>query len=176
MARTREKKTQTKDLAMAALFAALTFVATVALVIPSPSGGYLNLGDTVVLLGAYLLGPVYGAAAGGLGAALADLMAGYAMYVPATLLIKGGMGLLAGLLYRSLGKRTGALTAAGLAAEALMVGGYWLYDGFLLGSLAGAAAGVPGNLMQGVLGIAASTALTVSLKKIGYVRQKFPKL
>lgn len=58
---------QTRMLVMTALFAALGYVATRVLQVPSPSGGYLNLGDAVVLLGAYLLGPVYGAAAGGLG-------------------------------------------------------------------------------------------------------------
>ena len=52
----------------AALFAALSCAATLAIRIPSPTGGYMNLGDTVVLLGAYLLGGGFGAAAGGSGA------------------------------------------------------------------------------------------------------------
>lgn len=65
-----------KMMVMTALFIALGYVATSLLVIPIPGGGYLNLGDTIVLLGAYLLGPVYGAVAGGLGPALADLLAG----------------------------------------------------------------------------------------------------
>ena len=50
---------QTRMLVMAGLFAALGCVATMVLQVPSPTGGYMNLGDTVVLLGAYLLGPVY---------------------------------------------------------------------------------------------------------------------
>lgn len=57
----------------------------------------------MVLLGAYLLGPAYGAVAGGAGPALADLLSGYAMYVPGTLVIKALMGLTAALLYRALG-------------------------------------------------------------------------
>ena len=56
---------QTRALVMTGLFAALGCVATLVLQIPSPTGGYLNLGDTVVILGAYLLGPALGAAAGG---------------------------------------------------------------------------------------------------------------
>ena len=54
-----------RAMVMTALFAALGYVATRILQIPTPSGGYVNLGDTVVILGAYLLGPVYGAVAGG---------------------------------------------------------------------------------------------------------------
>ena len=53
-------------LVLAALFAALTYVATNIIHVPIPAtDGYINLGDCVVLLGAFLLGPVYGAAAGG---------------------------------------------------------------------------------------------------------------
>ena len=61
---------RTRILVMTALLAALSCVATLVIRIPSPTGGYMNLGDTVVLLGAYLLGGAYGAAAGGIGPAL----------------------------------------------------------------------------------------------------------
>lgn len=79
---------RTRLLAMTALFAALGCVATTVIKVPSPTGGYMNLGDTAVLLGAYFLGPAYGALAGGIGPALADLLGGYPMYVPGTLLSK----------------------------------------------------------------------------------------
>ena len=85
---------RTRMLVQAGALAALGCAATMVLRIPSPTGGYLNLGDAVVLLGAYLLGPAWGALAGGIGPALADLLAGYAAYVPATLVIKvGGSGI-----------------------------------------------------------------------------------
>ena len=167
---------QTKYLSMTALLSALCCVATLVLVIPSPTGGYMNLGDTIVLLGAYLLGPVYGAAAAGFGAALADLVAGYAVYAPATFVIKDTMALLAGGLYSLLGRKNAALPVCGAAAEFIMVAGYWLYDGLLLGSLAGSAVGIPSNVVQGVFGVAASTLLALALKKIPYVREQFPRL
>ena len=78
---------RTRAMVMTALLAALSCAATMAIRIPSPTGGYMNLGDTVVLLGAYLLGGAYGAAAGAIGPALADLFSGYMTYVPATLVI-----------------------------------------------------------------------------------------
>lgn len=174
-----------KPLVMTGLLAAMACVATMVLVVPSPTGGYMNLGDTIVLLGAYLLGPVYGAIAGGVGSALADLLAGYAIYVPATLVIKALMGLAAGLLYKALrSKGTPGLLVCGVAAEAIMVVGYWLFDAILATaggqsfgvSLAGTAVGIPSNLVQAAFGLAASTLLALALRKSAYVRREFPHL
>ena len=90
-------------LVLAALFAALTCVATMLIHIPMPAtNGYINLGDGMVLLGAFLLGPAYGFAAGGLGSMLADLLLGYASYAPGTFIIKGLTALVAALILRAL--------------------------------------------------------------------------
>jgi len=168
---------RTRMLVMTALFTALGYVATRVLMVPSPTGGYMNLGDAVVLLGAFLLGPLWGAVAGGLGPALADLLAGYAAWVPGTLVIKAAMSLLAGGLYQMLGRRVWALPVCGVLAEAIMVVGYWLYDGlFIVGSLMGAAAGIPGNLVQGGFGLAVSTLLALALRKNSFARREFPNL
>lgn len=165
------------------LFAALSCAATMALQIPSPTGGYMNLGDTAVLLGAYLLGPVCGAVAGGVGSALADLLSGYPVYVPATLIIKAVMAVIAAGLFRVLGRKGILLCAA--AAEIPMVAGYWLFDALLTSlssggafslCLAGSAAGIPSNLVQAAFGIAASTLLTLALSRSAYVRREFPRL
>ena len=170
---------------MTALFAALGCVATTVIKVPSPTGGYMNLGDTAVLLGAYFLGPAYGALAGGIGPALADLLGGYPMYVPGTLLIKAVMAVTAGLLYRLLRRRgLPGVIACGAAGEVPMVLGYWLYDALLVSAgggafgsaLAGAAAGIPSNLAQAAFGAAASTLLLAALRRSGYVRRAFPNL
>lgn len=176
-------RTAPRMLALTGLFAALGCVGTMVLQVPSPTGGYMNLGDAVVILGAWLLGPAYGAAAGGVGPAMADLLSGYAVYVPATLVIKAVMALLAAWVYRMLGKR--GLLLSALAAEVPMVLGYWLFDGALaalsgggaLGlCLLGSAAGVPSNLVQAAFGAAASTLLALALRRSGYVRKQFPNL
>ena len=165
-----------RALALASLLAALTCVATLAIRIPSPTGGYMNLGDTVVLLSGYLLGAWPGAAAGAIGAALADLAGGYPVYIPATLVIKGLMPPLAVAIYHAGRKKPAALCAAGLAAGLLMVLGYWLYDSLLMRSLAGAMAGIPSNLAQCALCAAASTVLTAALARVRQIREWFPKL
>ena len=176
---------KTRLLVTGALFAALGCVSTTVIKVPSPTGGYMNLGDTAVLLGAYFLGPAYGALAGGTGPALADLLGGYPMYVPGTLVIKAVTAVTAGLLYRLLRRRgTPGVIACGAAGEAVMVLGYWLYDALLVSSggtafktaLAGAAAGIPSNLAQAGFGAAASTLLLAALRRSGYVRREFPNL
>ena len=158
-----------RAIAVTGILAALTCAATMVVRVPSPSGGYMNLGDTLVLLSAWLLGPWYGAAAAGIGSALADLI-GYPLYAPATLVIKGGMAIIAGLLLR---RGKGRLLPT-LPAEALMVVGYWLFDGFLSGSVLGAAAGIPSNLVQAVFGIAAFWLLSAALGRSSAVQKEFP--
>jgi uncharacterized membrane protein len=169
-------KTNIRHLVLSSVLASLTCAATLVVTIPSPTGGYMNLGDTIVLLSAYLLGPWWGAAAAGIGSGLADLMAGYAFYAPATILIKTLMAVAAALLYRALGRRPWAVILCGIAAEAIMALGYWGYDALLMHSLTGAAAGLPSNLIQGLFGLAASSALALSMKASPSVRGKFPSL
>ena len=73
-----------RKLVLSALMAALVYVATSIIQIPSPVNGYVNLGDCFVLLSGWLLGPWYGAAAAGIGSMLVDLLSGYGHYVPGT--------------------------------------------------------------------------------------------
>ena len=86
----------------AALFAALTCVMTMIVKIPVPAtGGYVNLGDCVVLLAGWVLGPMYGGAAAGLGSMLADLVSGYPLYAPGTFVIKACMAVCAWAVFRA---------------------------------------------------------------------------
>ena len=59
-----------RKLVLSALMAALVYVATSIIQIPSPVNGYVNLGDCFVLLSGWLLGPWYGAAAAGIGSSM----------------------------------------------------------------------------------------------------------
>ena len=148
-----------KKLVLAALMAALTYVATSIVQIPSPMQGYVNLGDCIVLLSGWILGPWWGAAAGGIGSMLADLLLGYGHYAPGTLIIKGAMALVAALVFKAFRKNTAGALIGGVAAEVVMVAGYFGYAALLLGKGIGAAASVPGNLVQGAVGLVAGFLL-----------------
>ncbi len=151
-----------RRLTLTGVLTALTTVATLLIHIPTPTKGYINLGDTVVNLCAWILGPAWGAAAAGIGSALADLLAGYAVYAPATLIIKALMALAAFYVFTLLSRKHGSFPArlfAAVAAEAVMILGYAVFEGFLYGSFAMAVASVSGNLVQGLFGAAASVTL-----------------
>lgn len=156
---------------MCAMFAALACVATLVIQIPSPMNGYVNLGDCIVLLGAFLLGPVYGAAAGAVGSALADLISGYAHYVPGTFVIKGVMALVAGIIFIKMKNKNVSSVLGAIAAEVIMVLGYFAYAGMLLGKGLATAASIPGNLVQGLIGIIVSVVVYMILDKSGALKR-----
>ena len=112
-----------RKLVLSALMAALVYVATSIIQIPSPVNGYVNLGDCFVLLSGWLLGPWYGAAAAGIGSMLVDLLSGYGHYVPGTLIIKGVDALAAALIFRAMGRSKTALLVSGTVGEIIMVVG-----------------------------------------------------
>lgn len=163
-----------KKLILAALFAALSCVATMSIRIPTPgTGGYIHPGDAIVILSGVILGPVWGFLAGGIGSALSDLIGGYFVYVPITFVIKGLVALAAGLLYQKIGKtqksRYAAVVLGGVADIILVAGGYFVCEYFIYG--AGAAASIPSNIIQGVGGLVISCILYPILISIPNVRQ-----
>ena len=164
-----------RKLVFAALFAALSCVATMVIRIPTPIGGYIHAGDAVVLLSAFLLGPWWGAAAAGLGSGLADLIAGYGLYVPGTFAIKFIVALLAGFLLgcRFVESPLARAIIAGVIGEIIMVLGYLAYEALVLGYGAAAVGGVPMNCIQGAFGVIAGAALYVALSKTKFFEALF---
>ena len=88
-----------RKLVLSAMFAALCCVATMIIQFPTVAG-YTNIGEGMCLLSGLVLGPWYGMAAAGIGSGLADLLAGYGIYVPATLVIKALVALTAAQCFR----------------------------------------------------------------------------
>ncbi len=154
----------TTSSAMAAIICAVTMAVS----IPLPTYGYANLGDCFVLVCGILLGPVWGAAAAGIGSALADLLLGYGIYAPATLVIKSLMALVAYFLYTAITKGSRlnhiALIPSAISAEALMVAGYFTFESIIYG-FEGALPNILGNSVQGaVCAICAVFVLSVLIR------------
>ena len=119
---------KTLRLAFCGLFAALTVIATL---ISINVGGqaYLNCGDAVIHVCAYVVGGLPAALAAAVGSCLADLILGSALYAPATFVIKGLMALTGALLFKTFnGKKN---IAAILIAGLIMPIGYLVYELFL---------------------------------------------
>ena len=160
-----------------AVFIALTCVLTMAVRIPSPTKGYLNFGDCAVLFSGFLLGPVWGAVAGGVGSALADLLTGYPVYIPGTLIIKALMALvvsaLPGLISGHEKKRPRiGFALSAVIAELLMTAGYYVYEAVFIGiGFTAAFAGVLGNIVQGAVGVLGAYFLIEALSRTDFFRR-----
>ena len=148
----------------AAVMAALTYVATTVVRIPAPTGGYVHMGDGLVLLCGWILGPWWGGAAAGIGSMLVDLLGGYMSFVPGTLVIKFLDAMAAALIVKALGRRTYSYVLGGIAGEAIMVAGYFVYEAAALKLGMGAAAGVLANVGQGAVGLVIALVLMALLK------------
>ena len=160
------KTLTTKKLVMTALMMALTMVATMFIRIPLPLG-YVNLGDVFVLLSVFVLGPVYGTIAAGVGSGLADLF-GYITYAPGTLIIKSAMALVAWLIYKLLSKATGkemlGEIVGGILGALVMATGYFFYEIMFFTTAGVAIVNAPWNLLQGGVGVALSVIIIRVLK------------
>lgn len=164
----KQKKENIKKLVLCALFAALSFAVTY-LVPPIPLPfGYANLGDTVVLLTAFIVGGVWGSAAAGLGPMLADIFLGYGVYAPATFIIKAAMCFIAFMIFKK-AKASGRSAFSFLyilfgciCAELIMALGYFVFELFLYGL--GAFSSLPGNLLQGAANTVAAVLLISIIK------------
>lgn len=164
-----EKKEMLLKICFAAMFAALIFVATMIIRIPTPLG-FLNFGDCFILVAAWVLGPVYGFAAGGIGSAIADLI-GYPVYAPGTVVIKGCIALAAALIAHAFIKRNKKLSLAGyfvgsVVGEIIMVVGYYLYESvFITKNFIAPLESLPFNLIQGVAGIVCGVVIIQIIAK-----------
>ena len=185
-----ETSKTTRKLITAELMAAFTCIATMIIKIPTPTFGYIHLGDGLVLLCGVVLGPVAGALSAGIGSMFADIFSGYISWAPATFLIKALTAGISGLLFhllknriKSTYARSAGIIISGLIGEAIMVVGYFLYEaglaafasgGFtkaaLLSGAASSAAGIPFNIVQGVVGIVICLVLLPVLLNISDIR------
>lgn len=162
-------------LVLTALFAAMACVATMIIKVPTlGTNGYVNIGDTIVLLSAWIIGGLYGGLAAGIGSCLADLISGYGTYVPGTLVIKFLMAIAAYAVYVSLKKinvnKIVGYVISGIAAEAVMICGYFLYESILLGYGLAAVPSIGSNLIQGVTCLVLGLASIFVLESAKVVR------
>ncbi len=134
-----------KNMCLAGILTALVFVFTAYLHIPVHTG-YTHIGDGFIFLAACLLPLPYGIFVGSAGALLADCLTGYALWAPASVLIKG----LTVLFFARQNKQLLSVRncLALLPAGGLCIGGYYLYEGVITGNFMAPIAGVWGNLIQ----------------------------
>jgi uncharacterized membrane protein len=160
------------------LFAAMVTVGTMLIQVPTPTKGYIHIGDTLVYLSGILLGPVYGFLAAAFGSFLADFFSGYLIYAVPTFMIKGLDALAVGLVYRALakdentfGKKALAFSLSVALGTLVMVSGYYIYESALYG-FKGALIGIGPNIIQGIGGGILALPVLLALEKSGLTYKK----
>ena len=156
----------TKKLCAMGLLVALTCVATMIIQIPIPATqGYVNIGDSIVLISAIFFGPQVGFVAGGLGSGLADLLSGYPQWAIATFIIEG---LVAGMIAHKYSVNKNFVNVytilASVVAMVIMVVGYFL-GGSVLEGVSASIGSVPSNAMQAVASLIIFFVLGFALYK-----------
>ena len=126
----KTKESAVKTLTRSAVLAAMIYVVTM-IHIPIGMGGYGHVGDAIIYLAVLLLPLPYAMGAAGIGAMLADLTLGYAVYMLPSLIIKMVLALTAAGLRR--------LSKNGLHQDILMslsgivtVAGYYIAEVIIL--------------------------------------------
>ncbi|QXM06215.1 ECF transporter S component [Crassaminicella indica] len=165
-------KMKVRQLTITGLMAALVLVGTMLIQVPTPTKGYIHIGDSMVYLSGILLGPVAGSLAAGIGSLFADVFSGYYIYAPATLVIKGLDALVLGYIYNkivtkdtSISKKIIVFVFSVLAGGAVMVAGYLAYETVLYG-FATAVLGIIGNITQAIGGGVLAAPLIIAFDKI----------
>ena len=170
------RRRQIVRITVAGVMTALIFVAT-QIRIPTPAG-FANLGDVVIIVCGFIMGPLAVIPAV-IASAMADVVTGYPMFVPATAVIKGIMGFAVGFYYKKaiahFTNKTGLAVrdyihkwrfvirdvAVFIGTELIMVSGYLCYEAlpFMLGWQT-ALAELPYNLVQGLIGVMGALIVT----------------
>jgi len=141
--------------AFSAVFAAAVAIATMLISIPV-GPGYLNFGEIVIYTAAFLFGSIVGGLAGGIGAAAADLILGFAVWSPITLVGKGLEGFIVGKVS---GESLKSKLLAVLLGAPVMIAGYVFATWYLYGYPAAIFQELPIDILQAGLGAAVAIPL-----------------
>ena len=146
-------KISVSELTICGAFTALVCVLTMFIqiqIIPA-EGGMVHLGNVPMFIAAAFFGKRVGAICGGLGMALSDLLSGWTMWAPATLIIVGLMGLIYGAIVNKRPTLPRLLVAT---ATVLLIKltGYYIFEAVVTDNWVAPWFSVPGNIMQIVTG------------------------
>ena len=151
-------QSRVRELTLTSILIAAVFVATyINIYIPilMGQGGLVHLGTLVMFVIAIKYGKTYGALAGGVGMALFDVLSIWAIWAPGTLVVRLIAGYVMGRVAFtkegqgvSMQKNVLALLSGG----AIIVFGYWVFEGLFLGvGFIPALGSIPGNILQIVI-------------------------
>ena len=160
-AATSSNSSRVKSLAITAICLVLVYVftAVVNIRLPfAPNGGLVHLGNVPLFVAAILFGKRTGMIAGGIGMGLFDLLSGWTLWAPFTLVIVGCMGFVVGAITEKR-KNMGFIVLALIAACAIKIVGYYFAEVVIYGNWVVPFTSITGNLIQ--IGVAAVITLII---------------
>ncbi len=156
------KKNHTRLICISGIFSALVFVITAYLHIPTYNG-YVHCGDGFIFIAACILPMPYSVIVGALGAMLADLLTGFAIWAPGSMIIKGLLAILFTCKAKKILTKRNLIML--LPAALISAAGYYLYEALITGNLIASLAGIPASLVQAVASSIVFVALGAAMDK-----------
>jgi uncharacterized membrane protein len=161
------RQLEIRQIVLAGVMIALVAVFTLAIRVPfAPTRGYFNFSDVAVFFAGFAFGPWMGLIAGGIGAGLADVVGGYAMFAPLTFFAHGLEGLVAGYI-GGRDKGVAQMILGWALGAAIMVALYFLGEALVFGMGFGPAAteALTINIPQVVAGGIVAIPLVLAVRR-----------
>lgn len=171
-----QSRQKTFDLIITAMLAALVFVSTFFLNIKLPiaaNGGLVHLGTAMLFIASILFGPKKGALAGAIGMGIFDIVGGWLVWAPITIVSRGLQGYIVGKIAWSKGRKGNSIALnliATIVSMPFMIAVYYIGEGILYGNWIAPLASIPGDVLQNVLGVIIAVPVCVALKKVRYFK------
>lgn len=159
-------KISTKKLTESALFAALIFVATLTgAVAPIGGGAYIHIGDALIYTASLFLPLPFAIGSAVIGASLADILLGSAIYVPATILTKTAVVCFAKLMLK-FAKNPLIQDMLICLGGVVNILGYFVAECIMLSSIGAAAGGIMFNTLQALASAVVFVIISAPARKI----------
>jgi uncharacterized repeat protein (TIGR04002 family) len=159
------KNNKIRLMCFAGVFTAIVFVFTAYLHIPSHTG-YTHVGDGFIYLAACLLPTPYAIFAAAIGAFLADCLTGFALWAPASIIIKALTVLFFSSKYKKIITKRNIIAL--MPSALLCAFGYYFYDALIFSNFISALAGIIGYITQSVLSSILFILIGASFDKINF--------
>lgn len=168
-------KVKTFDLIFTAMLAALVFVSTSLLNIKLPigQGGLIHLGTAMLFIAALLFGPKKGALAGAIGMGIFDLVGGWLIWAPITIVARFLQGFIVGKIAWSNGFKGDSVKLniiAAVASMPVMIAVYYVGQAIMFKNWVAPLASLPGDIAQNLIGLLIAIPAVTVLKKVPFFR------
>ena len=141
------RRNRIKMMCISGIFSAIVFVVTAYLHIPTYNG-YVHCGDGFIFLAACILPTPYAMLVGAIGALLADLLTGFAIWAPGSVVIKALIAMLFSCKAKKIVTVRNSIML--LPAALISIVGYYLYEVLITGNFIVSLSGIPGSAIQAV--------------------------